>query len=223
MTLEHEREHDECGRRGERPAGQIPEGGEERRVDEQVRLGVEVAPDRGDPSRGARELAVGVVEHRLHDEQERSEDQCPARQLDRGRHAYAEAREHHRGRRDAEGEQQQHDEVCQRPVDALADELGGRSPLPRAPVEARLGILRVVGAVEAWSEVDGALEREFRFESFPEAIAFVNRLAEAAEAANHHPDIAVSYRTVTVRWSTHSASAITDHDREMAGRTDELV
>ena len=80
-----------------------------------------------------------------------------------------------------------------------------------------------MGAVEAWSEVDGALEREFRFESFPEAIAFVNRLAEAAEAANHHPDIAVSYRTVTVRWSTHSASAITDRDREMAGRTDELV
>ena len=76
---------------------------------------------------------------------------------------------------------------------------------------------------EGWSEVDGALERELRFESFPEAIAFVNRLAEAAEAANHHPDIAVSYRTVTVRWSTHSASAITDRDREMAARTDELV
>jgi 4a-hydroxytetrahydrobiopterin dehydratase len=76
---------------------------------------------------------------------------------------------------------------------------------------------------EGWSEVDGALEREFRFESFPEAIAFVNRLADAAEAANHHPDIAVSYRTVTVRWSTHSASAITDRDRELAERTDELV
>ena len=76
---------------------------------------------------------------------------------------------------------------------------------------------------EGWSEVDGALERELRFESFPEAIAFVNRLADAAEAANHHPDIAVSYRTVTVRWSTHSASAITDRDREMAARTDELV
>lgn len=77
--------------------------------------------------------------------------------------------------------------------------------------------------VEDWSEVDGALERELRFDSFPDAIAFVNRLAEAAEAANHHPDIAISYRNVTVRWVTHSASAITDRDREMAERTDTLV
>jgi len=54
-----------------------------------------------------------------------------------------------------------------------------------------------------WSETDGALERTFEFASFPDAIAFVNRLAELAEAENHHPDIAVSYRTVTVRWTTH--------------------
>ena len=78
-------------------------------------------------------------------------------------------------------------------------------------------------ALEGWSEVEGALEREFRFDSFPDAIAFVNRLAELAEAANHHPDIAVSYRRVTVRWATHSDSAITDRDREMAERTNGLA
>lgn len=73
-----------------------------------------------------------------------------------------------------------------------------------------------------WNETDGALERTFEFASFPDAIAFVNRLAELAEGANHHPDIAVSYRCVTVRWTTHSAGGITDRDRELAAATASL-
>ena len=44
-----------------------------------------------------------------------------------------------------------------------------------------------------------------------------------AEAENHHPDIAVSYRDVTLRWRTHSADAITDRDRDMAARSAALV
>ena len=76
---------------------------------------------------------------------------------------------------------------------------------------------------EGWDEVDGALQREFRFESFPAAIEFVNRVAELAGAENHHPDIAVSYRDVTLRWRTHSAEAITDRDREMAARSAALA
>ena len=47
----------------------------------------------------------------------------------------------------------------------------------------------------------------------------MNRVAELAEAENHHPDIAVSYRDVTLRWRTHSADAITDRDRELAARS----
>ena len=78
-------------------------------------------------------------------------------------------------------------------------------------------------AAEGWSEVDGALEREFRFESFPSAIAFVNRVAELAEAENHHPDIGISYSRVRLRWRTHSAEAITERDRELAGRSAELA
>ncbi len=74
-----------------------------------------------------------------------------------------------------------------------------------------------------WAEVDGALERELEFASFPEAIAFVDRLAEVAEAENHHPDIDIRYRRVRVRWTTHSSGGITDRDRELAARTDELV
>jgi 4a-hydroxytetrahydrobiopterin dehydratase len=74
-----------------------------------------------------------------------------------------------------------------------------------------------------WSERDGGLERELVFGGFREAIAFVNRLADLAESANHHPDVAISYKRVTVRWTTHSAGGITDRDRELAARTDELV
>jgi 4a-hydroxytetrahydrobiopterin dehydratase len=71
--------------------------------------------------------------------------------------------------------------------------------------------------------VDGGLEQELEFASFPEAIAFVERLAEVAEAENHHPDIDIRYRRVRVRWTTHSAGGITDRDRELAVRTDELL
>ena len=76
---------------------------------------------------------------------------------------------------------------------------------------------------EGWNEVRGALQRGYRFGDFREAIAFVNRLADAAEEANHHPDITVSWNAVTVRWWTHVKHAITDRDVEMARRTDELA
>jgi 4a-hydroxytetrahydrobiopterin dehydratase len=73
-----------------------------------------------------------------------------------------------------------------------------------------------------WSEVDGALQRTFEFASFREGIAFVNRLADLAERENHHPDLLVGYRQVTVRWTTHSAGGITDRDRALAAATDKL-
>jgi 4a-hydroxytetrahydrobiopterin dehydratase len=69
----------------------------------------------------------------------------------------------------------------------------------------------------------GALERTFELPSFREAIAFVSRVADLAEEANHHPDITISYRKVTLRWTTHSEGGITDRDYELAARTDALV
>ena len=77
--------------------------------------------------------------------------------------------------------------------------------------------------MEGWNEQDGALVRVFEFASFPAAIAFVDRLADAAESANHHPDIDIRYRRVTVRWTTHSEGGITTKDREMAELTATLV
>ena len=84
----------------------------------------------------------------------------------------------------------------------------------------RLGHTRVMGE---WREVDGALEQTYELPSFAEAIAFVNRIAELAEAENHHPDITVAHRSVTLRWRTHSAAAITDRDRALARQSDALA
>ena len=76
---------------------------------------------------------------------------------------------------------------------------------------------------DRWSEVDNALERTFSFADFREALAFVNRVGELAETENHHPDIAIHYKDVTLRWWTHTAGGITDRDRDLAARTDDLA
>ncbi len=77
--------------------------------------------------------------------------------------------------------------------------------------------------MDAWEERDGALVREFELASFAAAIDFVDRLAELAESENHHPDIDIRYRRVTVRWTTHSAGGITERDRQLAERTADLI
>ena len=78
-------------------------------------------------------------------------------------------------------------------------------------------------STEDWSEVDGALERTFELPDFVAALAFVNRVGELAEAENHHPDIAIHYRHVTLRWWTHTAGGITDRDRDLAEKTSALA
>jgi 4a-hydroxytetrahydrobiopterin dehydratase len=80
-----------------------------------------------------------------------------------------------------------------------------------------------VAAVEGWNDVDDALERTFTFGDFVEALAFVNRVGELAEAENHHPEIRIDYKNVTLRWWTHTAGGITDRDRDLASRSAELA
>lgn len=76
---------------------------------------------------------------------------------------------------------------------------------------------------DAWAEVDRALERTFTFHGFRDALAFANRVGDLAEAENHHPDIAIDYNRVTLRWWTHTAGGITDRDRELAEKSAELA
>jgi 4a-hydroxytetrahydrobiopterin dehydratase len=80
-----------------------------------------------------------------------------------------------------------------------------------------------MSAPEGWTTTDGALERTIVLPSFSEAIAFVNRIAELAEKEDHHPDIAVSYKKVTLRWTSHSEGGITDRDYALAERSDALA
>ena len=74
-----------------------------------------------------------------------------------------------------------------------------------------------------WDEVEGALQREFSFRDFAEALAFVNRVGELAEAEDHHPDVSIHWNRVVLRWWTHAQDAITERDVAMARRTSELA
>ena len=67
-------------------------------------------------------------------------------------------------------------------------------------------------ALEGWAAERGALQKTFVFAGFPEAVAFVGRLVPEAESADHHPDISINYRRVTLRWITHSEGGITIKD-----------
>ena len=75
-----------------------------------------------------------------------------------------------------------------------------------------------------WREEDAELVRDFKFKDFAEAMAFVNRVADAAEEANHHPDILVhGWNKVRLTLSTHSEGGLTDKDHALARRIDGLV
>ena len=63
-----------------------------------------------------------------------------------------------------------------------------------------------------WKREGSAIVRQFTFAGFPEAVAFVSRLVPGAEAADHHPDLTINYRRVTVSYSTHSEGGVTEKD-----------
>ena len=74
-----------------------------------------------------------------------------------------------------------------------------------------------------WQQEGRVLVREFAFPDFRAAIAFVDRVAEAAEAADHHPDILVhGYKRVRLTLTTHSAGGLTERDFALAGTIDGL-
>ena len=65
-----------------------------------------------------------------------------------------------------------------------------------------------------------AITRQFTFKGFPEAIAFVVRLAFDAESVDHHPDIHINYKRVRLTYSTHSEGGLTEKDFAGAERAD---
>ena len=79
----------------------------------------------------------------------------------------------------------------------------------------------LLGSGTGWTREGDALTKTFTFKGFKGAMAFVNRVAEAANAANHHPDIHLErYKTVRIVLTTHIAHGLTDADLELARRID---
>lgn len=92
---------------------------------------------------------------------------------------------------------------------------------PLTPDEIRQHLAQV----PQWSLVEGAppkIARMWKFADFREAMAFVNRIADLAEAENHHPDIAISYNRVTLTLWTHAIKGLSENDFILAAKIDLL-
>jgi 4a-hydroxytetrahydrobiopterin dehydratase len=74
-----------------------------------------------------------------------------------------------------------------------------------------------------WRLESGALVRDWTFQDFVEAMAFVNRVAELAEEANHHPDIDIRYNKVRLALVSHDAGGITKRDSGMVARVGRIL
>ncbi|MEZ5319274.1 MAG: 4a-hydroxytetrahydrobiopterin dehydratase [Vicinamibacterales bacterium] len=77
-----------------------------------------------------------------------------------------------------------------------------------------------LGQRPGWAYESDRLVRQFTFSGFPDAIAFVARLAFDAEANDHHPDLTINYKRVRVEWSTHSEGGVTEKDFAGAAAAD---
>jgi len=91
------------------------------------------------------------------------------------------------------------------------------APLPDDRITERLATL------DGWSREGDEVVKTFELPSFPEAIAFVARVADRAEAADHHPDLDIRYRKVRVALTTHDAGGLTDRDFDLATEIEACV
>ncbi len=84
-------------------------------------------------------------------------------------------------------------------------------------------IVRELAALPGWSRDAGEIVRTYDRGNFNGSIAFVNAIAAAANAADHHPDIAIAWNSVTIRLSSHDAHGLTDRDFALARTIDGLA
>jgi len=90
----------------------------------------------------------------------------------------------------------------------------------------KLGDTEVQGWLRAhpgWALEGGMIRRTYAFRDFRESMAFVNRVADAAEAADHHPDIDIRYAKVTLGLVTHDSGGLTSRDTRLAEEADGLA
>ena len=86
-----------------------------------------------------------------------------------------------------------------------------------------LEIQRALGSLPGWARRGGVLTKTFAWKTFADAIDFVTRVARAADAADHHPDIDIRYTKVTCALSTHDAGGITEKDLSLAAAIESAV
>ena len=84
-------------------------------------------------------------------------------------------------------------------------------------------ITEALKALPGWSFDGERISKEFKFEAFMDAIAFINRVAEAAEEADHHPDLENHYNRVLVAFRSWDAGGVTKRDIRMAATTETAV
>jgi 4a-hydroxytetrahydrobiopterin dehydratase len=89
--------------------------------------------------------------------------------------------------------------------------------LSREEIERRLPNLK------GWVLDGDTIRKQFTFAGFPEAVAFVQRLVPGAETSDHHPDITINYKRVTLSYSTHSEGGLTNKDFAGAMMADGLA
>lgn len=92
--------------------------------------------------------------------------------------------------------------------------------MPSLSAQALAAALESLGG---WQSTGEAIVKTYQCGGFMPAIAFVNRVADAAEAANHHPDIDIRYSKVTIGLSTHDEGGVTQKDIDLAHRLDALA
>lgn len=76
--------------------------------------------------------------------------------------------------------------------------------------------------LDGWERQDEAITKSYRLDSFPAALMFASTVGHLAEAADHHPDILIQYRNVTLTLSTHSAGGLTANDFDLAEQIEGL-
>jgi 4a-hydroxytetrahydrobiopterin dehydratase len=77
--------------------------------------------------------------------------------------------------------------------------------------------------LDGWTLDGNAIRKQFVFRGFPEAVDFVSRLVPHAERADHHPDVLINYRRVTLTYSTHSEGGLTPKDFDGAKVADQVA
>ncbi len=91
------------------------------------------------------------------------------------------------------------------------------------PALSDIEIQRALGALPGWSRRGDTLVRSYHFATSPAGVAFVARVADVAEASQHHPDIDIRYTKVHFSLSTHDAGGITQKDFDLARAIEELA